>query len=78
MQVVRCSTAIQHHVHTNCRLVTAASESVRRILSDATTTTSGIISAAGIVGQDMYDLLTLYFVLTVEVDPDNGPYVQVW
>jgi len=58
---------------TNCAFTLSASEPVRRILSDLTTTPS----AASIVGQDVYDLLTLYFVITVEVDPDNGPYVQV-
>ena len=54
--------------------MTAASEPVRRILSELTTTPS----AASLVGQEMYDLLIVYFVVTVEVDPDDGPYVQVW
>lgn len=53
--------------------MTAASEPVRRILSELTTTPS----AASLVGKDIYDLLVLYFVVTVEVDPDDGPYVQV-
>ena len=59
-------------------VVTAASEATRRMLSDLTTTASGTISGADIVGQDVYDMLAMYFTLTVEVDPDNRRYVQVW
>ena len=60
-----------------CRLAAAASEQQRRGLSELTTTTTGTVSGANLVGQDIFDLLTMYFVVTVEVDPDKGAYVQV-
>ena len=57
-----------------CRLVTTASGPERRSLEELATTT---ISAASIIGQDVYDLLVLYFEVSVEVDAENGPHVQV-
>lgn len=60
---------------TSCTFTLSASEAARRILSGLTT--SSAISAASIVGQDVYDMLMIYFTVTVEVDPDNRRYVQV-
>ena len=60
-----------------CVLATAASPEAaspgRRKLSASTTSKP---SGADIVGQDVFDLLSIYFVVTVEVDAD-GPYVKV-
>ena len=62
---------------TLCVLATAASPEAaspgRRKLSASTTSKP---SGADIVGQDVFDLLSIYFVVTVEVDAD-GPYVKV-
>ena len=58
--------------------VAAASEPERRSLSsDSATATNGTVSGASLVGQDIFDLLVMYFVVSVEVDPDDGAYVQV-
>ena len=55
-----------------CLLATAASAERRRLSA----TTASKPSGASLVGEEVFDLLMMYFVVTVEVDA-NGPYVQV-
>ena len=51
---------------------TAASPERRRLSASTTSKPS----ASDIIDQGVYDLLKMYFVMTVEVDAD-GPYVKV-
>ena len=68
----RLSFALSANVCTMCMRATAASPERRRLSASTTSKPSG----ADIVGQDVFDLLSIYFVVTVEVDAD-GPYVKV-
>ena len=55
----------------------------RRLSGDTTTTTSATIDGASVLGlskelnKEEFATLTLYFVVTVEFDPDDGHYLKV-
>merc|ERR1712032_1798131 len=62
--------------YTSCSLILKASTTAspeRRRLSASTASKP---SASDIIGQGVYDVLKMYFVMTVEVDA-NGPFVKV-
>ena len=68
----RLSFALSANVCTMCMRATAASPERRRL--SASTTSKA--SASDLIDKGVYDLLKMYFVMTVEVDA-NGPYVKV-
>ena len=68
----RLSFALSANVCTMCMRATAASPERRRL--SASTTSK--LSASDLIDKGVYDLLKMYFVMTVEVDA-NGPYVKV-